>query len=159
MINQAVHTLDLMYFLGGPVRSLCGSVSRLLDYDIEVEDTVSARLNYENGAKGLLMATNANYKNMSVQLTVQMEKAEFLMADDKLYRLDGGRRELVAENAKLEGTKFYYGASHSKLIHKFYRQLENNGDDYIHVRDAVMCIRLIDAIHQSSREEKTVEIH
>ena len=39
MINQSVHTLDLLYFLGGSVKSLRASVSQLLDYGIEVEDT------------------------------------------------------------------------------------------------------------------------
>lgn len=158
MVNQAVHTLDLLYYLGGPIRSLKGSVSQLLDYGIEVEDTVSVRLDYENGAAGMLMATNANFKNMSVQLVVQLEKAEFELADDKLYRIDGGRKELLAENERLPGAKFYFGVSHKKLINKFYEQLETDGDDYIHVKDAQMCIRLIDAIHQSSREKRTVEI-
>lgn len=41
--------------------------------------------------------------------------------------------------------------SHGILINKFYRAIENNTDDYIHVRDAEMSIRLIDAIHASSK--------
>ena len=53
MINQSVHTLDLLYFLGGTIKGVHASVSQLLDYGIEVEDTVTARLEYENGARGL----------------------------------------------------------------------------------------------------------
>lgn len=159
MINQSVHTLDLLYYLGGPVCSLHASVSQLLDYGIEVEDTVSASLQYANGAKGVFMATNANYKNESVQICVQLEKAEFAILDNVLYRChDDGSREALCEDAKFPGTKFYYGASHAKLIGKFYRALENNGDDYIHVRDAEMSIRLIDAIQQSGREGRAVAL-
>ena len=44
MINQAVHTLDLLYYLGGTIRSVRAGTCQLLDYGIEVEDTVSARL-------------------------------------------------------------------------------------------------------------------
>ena len=126
MINQSVHTLDLLYFLGGPVKSLRASVSQLLDYGIEVEDTVAAQLTYADGGKGLFMATNANYKNESVQIGVQLEKADFAIIENVLYRVaqDGSREELC-EDARLPGTKFYYGASHAKLIGKFYKALED----------------------------------
>ena len=159
MINQSVHTLDLLYHLGGPVTAVKASVSQLLDYGIEVEDTVSARLTYANGARGLFLATNANYRNESVQIRVQMEKAEFSIIDNVLYRLnsDGGRERLV-EDEKLPGTKFYYGASHGKLINQFYREIETGGSDYIHVSDAVMSIRLIDAIQKSGRSGETVQV-
>lgn len=155
MINQSVHTLDLLYYLGGPVKGIKASVSQLLDYGIEVEDTVSACLTYENGAQGLFMATNANFKNESVQIVVMLEQAEFAIMDNALYRMmPDGSRELLVEDAKLPGTKFYYGASHGKLIGKFYEALEADSQDYLHVRDAVMSIRLIDTILESGRTGK-----
>ncbi|MCI6465476.1 MAG: Gfo/Idh/MocA family oxidoreductase [Faecalicatena sp.] len=159
MINQSVHTLDLLYYLGGTIQSVKASVSQLLDYGIEVEDTVSARLMFSGGAQGLFMATNANYKNESVQISVQTEKAEFCIIDNVLYLLeeDGNKKRLV-EDAKLPGTKFYYGASHQKLIAKFYQAVEQETQDYIHVKDAVMSMRLIDAIQESGRTRQTVRL-
>lgn len=159
MINQSVHTLDLLYYLGGPITGLKAVVSQLLDYGIEVEDTVAASLTYANGAKGLFLATNANYKNESVQISVQLEQAEFLIMDNILYRVeeDGNKTKLV-EDARLPGSKFYYGASHGKLIGKFYRAIENDTQEYIHVKDAQMSIQLIDAIQESGRTGKYVTI-
>ena len=159
MINQSVHTLDLLYCLAGPVDTAHASVSQILDYGIEVEDTVTARLTFANGAHGLFMATNANYKNESVQITVQTEKAEFAILDNILYRVEAdGARKPLAEDRRLPGTKFYYGASHRKLIDKFYRAVEEDTQDYIHVKDAVMSIRLIDAIQESGRSGKAVRV-
>lgn len=159
MINQSVHTLDLLYYLGGPIKEIKASVTQLLDYGIEVEDTVAANLFYENGAHGLFLATNANYKNESVQISVQLEKAEFAIIDNVLYRVrEDQTRERLVEDAKLPGTKFYYGASHGKLIGKFYRGIEEGTQDYIHVKDAVMSIRLIDAIQKSGRTGKRVTV-
>lgn len=159
MINQSVHTLDLMYYLAGPVAGLRASVSQLLDYSIEVEDTVSACLTFENGARGLFMATNANYKNQSVQISLQTEKAEFIIDDNVLCQIgEDGIRRALAEDARLPGSKFYYGASHGKLINGFYRALEEGTEDYIHVKDALMSIRLIDAIHQSSRTQSYIRV-
>lgn len=159
MINQSVHTLDLLYYLGGPVLSVRASVSQLLDYGIEVEDTVSARLTFANGAQGLFLATNANYKNEGVQISVQTEKAEFSIIDNILYRMDGdGSKERLAEDARLPGTKFYYGASHQKLIAKFYQAVEQDTQNYIHVKDAVMSVRLIDAIQESGRTGQQIRL-
>ena len=153
MINQSVHTLDLLYDLGGEIRSLRASTAQLLDYGIEVEDTVAAALEYENGARGMFLATVANYKNESVQISVQLENAEFAILDNVLYRVrEDGTREALCEDAKFPGTKFYYGASHATLIAGFYRAIETDSDDYIHVRDALMSIRLIDAIQKAGRE-------
>lgn len=157
MINQSIHTLDLLYYLGGEISQIKASVSQLLDYGIEVEDTVSAKLTYSNGVTGVFIATNANFKNESVQIRVQLEKAEFAILDNILYRVmeDGSKTKLV-EDAKLPGSKFYYGASHSKIIAKFYKALERNSQEYLHVKDAVMSIRLIDAIHESGRSMSAV---
>ncbi len=157
MMNQSVHTLDLLHYLCGPVKALRGTVAQLLDYGIEVEDTVTARLEFENGARGVFWATNANFTNESVQITVATEKAAFTIADSFLTRKDpDGAVTTLCEDARLPGAKFYFGASHGKLIDRFYRALETGGDDYIHVRDAVMSIRLIGAILRSDREKAAV---
>lgn len=152
MINQSVHTLDLLYYLGGNIRGLKASVSQLLDYGIEVEDTVTARLDYVNGAKGLFFATNANYKNEAVQIAIQLERGEFRIEENTLYQIlsEGGKKQL-AEDRKFLGTRFYYGASHGKLIDSFYRVLEAGKGEYVRVKDAQMSIRLIDAILESGK--------
>lgn len=157
MINQSVHTLDLLYYLCGEIRSVHGSVSQLADFGIEVEDTVSARLEFASGVQGMFMATNCNYTNESVQIKIACEKASFLIENDALFRIDpDGTYTRICENEKMPGAKFYFGASHRTLIAEFYRALENDTDDYIHVKDAEMSIRLIDAILESSRKGCTV---
>lgn len=159
MINQSIHTLDLLYHLGGHIKNVKASVTQLLDYGIEVEDTVSASLSYTNGAKGLFLATNANYKNECVQIAIQLEKAEFQIIDNILYQIEpDGNKKMLIEDRKLPGTKFYYGASHDKLIRQFYQSLENNNQDYIHVKDALMSIRLIDAIQEAGKSGKIVKV-
>ena len=159
MINQSVHTLDLLYYLCGDITRLHATVNQLLEYGIEVEDTVVARLEFANGANGVFFASNANYTNESVQIRVATEKAVFHIENDILVRiLPDGSREKLCENEKMPGAKFYFGASHAKLIAKFYRAIEQNTDDYIHVRDAVMSIRLIDAICRSGKADAAVAL-
>ncbi|MGL4913899.1 MAG: Gfo/Idh/MocA family protein, partial [Romboutsia sp.] len=137
MINQSIHTLDLMQLLGGEISSIKGRIDNFLDYDIEVEDTATASIKFKNGAKGIFFATIAHASNSSVELEVILEKGEFTIKDSKLHRnLDGEIIEL-SEDERLSGSKHYYGASHSILIDNYYNCLINNTKDYVHIEDAI----------------------
>ena len=156
MINQAVHTLDLMQLLGGKIESIKGNIDNFLDYNIEVEDTVNAIINFENGARGIFFATIANATNSNVEIEVVLEKGIFTIKDSKLYRhIDGDFIE-IAEDERLSGSKHYYGASHGKLINRYYECLLNNTKDYIHIEDAIPSIKMIDSIRCSSEYGKTI---
>lgn len=159
MINQALHTMDLMQLLGGEIVKIKGSIDQLLDYGIEVEDTANARIQFTNGATGLLFATNANTVNSSVELQVILEKGKFTIKDSILTQSgDDGRKEEIIEDEKLPGTKFYYGASHAKLINQFYECIKNDTDDYIHAKDAQTSMEMIQAIRDSSDNRKEIEM-
>ena len=141
------------------LKELKGSISNLLDYGIEVEDTAAANIKFKNGATGLFFATNSNFGNSSVELQVVFENAKFTIKDSILTRLnEEGKKERMVEDAKLPGSKFYYGASHMKLINKFYTCILNNTCDYVHVKDALPSIQIIDAIRKSSELNKEIKL-
>jgi UDP-N-acetyl-2-amino-2-deoxyglucuronate dehydrogenase len=159
MINQALHTLDLMHLVGGEIESIRGSVDQLLDYNIEVEDTASAHIQFKNGAKGLFFATNANADNSSVELEVLFEKERLLIKDSILIRVtEAGEKEELMEDAKLPGSKHYYGASHAKTIDQFYSAIMKDSQNYIHAKDALASIAIIDAIHLSSEKKQPIKM-
>lgn len=159
MINQALHTLDLMQLVGGEIEYIRGSVDKLLDYNIEVEDTASARIQFKNGAKGLFFATNANADNSSVELEVLFEIDRFIIKDSILTRVnEAGEKEELMEDAKLPGSKHYYGASHAKTINQFYSAILENTQDYIHAKDALASLAIIDSIHLSSEKKQTIKM-
>ena len=159
MINQSLHTLDLMYFLGGDIRRIHALVGQTNDYGIEVEGDVVARMEYANGARGLFFATNNNWTNESVQIRVALEKGVFHIEDNTLYKINkDSSREVICKAPVLEGIKFYYGASHTRMIERFRKAVASGSDDYIHVKDAVMVIRLMETIFQSGREDKLIDV-
>ncbi|MGE6378402.1 Gfo/Idh/MocA family protein [Peribacillus muralis] len=157
MINQALHTLDLMQLIGGEMVSIKGEVSRLLDYEIEVEDTATANMTFESGARGLFFATIANADNDSVELQVLLENGKLTIKDSILFCIDeAGKMERLAEDAKLPGSKFYYGASHAKLINAFYESILSDTQAYVHAREAVPSLKMIEAIRKSSQRNKAI---
>jgi len=159
MINQAIHTIDLMQLLGGEVEAIRGSIDNLLDYGFEVEDTATANIKFVNGATGLFFATITNSDDSSVELQVLCEKAKFTIKDSILTKVNvHGKKEQIAADEQLLGEKFYYGASHGKLINHFYSCIENNTMDYIHAKEAFTSLCMIDAIRRSSEEKSLISI-
>ena len=101
-------------------------------------------------------AASINATNSNVEIEVVLEKGMFTIKDSKLYRhIDGDFIE-IAEDERLSGAKHYYGASHGKLINKYYDCLINNSKDYVHIKDAIPSIKMIDSIRQSSESRKTI---
>ena len=156
--NQSIHTLDLMAYLGGPVASIHGEIMQLLDYGIDVEDTATARLEYRSGAVGLFFATVAHGENTSVELDVTTERAHYRIRDEKLFQVEKGEEQLLAEDPVIQSGRGYWGSSHGRVIRSFYQALMGEACDYPHAVDGVNSLRMIDAIRASSASKKTVTL-
>lgn len=61
LMNQAIHSVDLLYWLMGPVKSIVAQTATLAHDRIEVEDVATASLQFENGALGTIEATTAAF--------------------------------------------------------------------------------------------------
>ncbi len=61
LMNQAIHSVDLLSWLMGPVKDLSARTAMLAHERIEVEDVAMATLRFANGALGVIEATTAAY--------------------------------------------------------------------------------------------------
>ncbi len=159
LINQAIHTLDLMMQIGGDVKRINGSVSKFSDIEIDVEDTASAKIDFNNGIRGLFFCSNCNAKNSSIEIQVYCEKGTFTIKDYALWFNEINaetEKTLLIRDDLLHGDKVYYGASHVFLIRDFYEALSGKSDNYVRISDAGQVIQLIQGIKKSSAENKPV---
>ncbi len=160
MINQAIHTLDLMLQIGGRVQKINGSISKFSDIDMDVEDTASAKIDFSNGIRGLFFGSVCNAQNSSIELQVYCEKGTFTIKDYSLWYNpieDETEKILLVRDEILPGEKVYYGASHVFLIHDFYEVLAGKSENYVSISDAGQVIQLIQGIRKSSTENKSVK--
>ena len=84
LMNQGVHTVDLMLWLCGRATSVYAQ-TRTLGHDrIEVEDCVAATVTFENGAIGTIIASTAAYPGFPVRLAVHGTLGTAVMEGDAL---------------------------------------------------------------------------
>ena len=116
LINQALHTLDLLIWICGQPTELVASVSNLTLSDcIEVEDTATLLCSGEHGF--VFNATNGSSADCPVELTLFTEGGTVKVMPRQV--LVGGELHSFEDSYSALG-KACYGSGHEALITDFY---------------------------------------
>lgn len=159
LINQAIHTLDLLHWLIGEAEEIQGSVhTRLLSDCIEVEDTAEAVIRFKGGAVGIFYATNCYVTDSSVQLEIICEKAVLRLGEGLTIQYRDGTIEKVTETDSETGHKAYWGCGHRELIRDFYRRLASGESFPIDGMEGLKTLQWVQGIYASSRENRPVRM-
>jgi UDP-N-acetyl-2-amino-2-deoxyglucuronate dehydrogenase len=154
MMNQAIHTVDLLQWLVGEVVSLSGNAStRFLGATIEVEDTAEFVAEHSGGARSVFYATLAHAVNAPVTLDVVTEKATLSLRGDLTITYSNGRVEVVPERVAESGGRAYWGVSHELLITDFYARLNDAGPFWIDPAEAQKSLAIVKEIYRQSYPE------
>lgn len=153
LMNQSIHTLDLMYYLAGKVKNMEGSVANRNNKDIiEVEDTAEATIWFENGVTGIFYATNCNFKDSSVQVELFFENGSVFLYRDALYlNTENGLEKLIDNSTAFNNNgKACWGSGHAMMMKRFYDALCGSDDWYCDIDDAIPVLEMIGEIYKTS---------
>ncbi|MBV8894926.1 MAG: Gfo/Idh/MocA family oxidoreductase, partial [Acidobacteriaceae bacterium] len=84
LINQAIHQIDLLLYLSGPVSSVFGKWQLGARHRIESEDIVNALLAYEAGATGVIQASTALWPGYAERIEIHGTKGSAIITGDRL---------------------------------------------------------------------------
>ncbi len=70
LMNQAIHCVDLLYHLMGPVEAVCGNCATLFHESMETEDLGLALLKFKSGAMGLIEGTTLAYPGFFSEVNI-----------------------------------------------------------------------------------------
>lgn len=161
LINQAIHTLDLMQWFGGGVTRLKGVVdcTRLAD-TIDTEDTAMATFDFNNGASGLFFASNTHTLDAPLQLDIHCEQGELQLRDNTLWRIADGKKAMVAsDTTPYNHSKSYWGIGHFQAIRQFYQAIQHRENTpFTGISDAAKSLQLVEAIYRSSQLRQWVTL-
>ena len=154
MINQAIHSLDLLqWFCGMPETVIAHCSNNSLQGVIDVEDTAYGLFSLKNGGNFVINATNAA-KNCFTIISM-------FHAGDDTVELSGDN--LIVNGkfvTKSDGTPIFgkeeWGVGHNKLIKEFYNCLENGKKFPIDFYEASKTVKLILKMYQSNGEKVNI---
>ncbi len=152
LINQTIHTIDLLcWFLGAP-ESVSGVAANLTHRDIvEVEDTATVTMRHPDGVTSVYFATNSHSSDAPVELELTFESA--------IVRLQGGvvtattangAVEVLASDAKATGDRAYWGTSHARLIDDFHARVAEGEPFWIDADAALVSLGVLRDVYVAS---------
>lgn len=155
LINQALHTFDLLQWLCGMPEEVKASISTLtLKDEIEVEDTATVLCTGENGGCFTFYASNGSAKDCPVEITLRAD-GEWIKLMPK-YTVIGNRFTSFEENHHVYG-KACYGSGHEALIADFYDCIKTGRRFGIDGTEGAKVVRMILAAYRSGGKAVKVE--
>jgi UDP-N-acetyl-2-amino-2-deoxyglucuronate dehydrogenase len=157
LINQAIHGIDLLRWICGPVAEVRGLTARTL-HPIETEDVGMALLRFESGALGQIVGTSVAYPGYSerIELHGTEGSAVLVQGEGRLewyLRGEEPRTEVAAEQVSAGGrdprTISYHG--HTAEFADFYDAIRRGREPFIPGREGRHALELVEAIYLSSQ--------
>ena len=84
LMNQAIHSVDLLLWLMGPIADLSARCATWAHERIQVEDTAVASLRFENGALGVIEATTSAYPGFLKRIAVHGDQGTAVMEEEDI---------------------------------------------------------------------------
>lgn len=153
VINQSIHTLDLIQWLvGADMTDIKSSISqKRLAGKVETEDTTDALITFENGVQALFYATLCYNANSPVFIEILCEKGKIVMYDDlAIIKKGEEKRTVTFEHAK--GEKGYWGNSHGRLIADFYDCIINRTSFSVDGVSGIKAVKIVDNLYKNAKK-------
>ena len=151
LMNQAIHTIDLVQWLLGEVTDVRGSFATLMFSDaIEVEDTAEAVLQHAGGVRTNFYATLTHFKDAPVLIEITCEQGVLRLEGDLRAIAADGSQQLLASADVVRTGRNYWGASHARLIGDFYGQLSGPTPFWIGAEEAFKSLDIAQAVYGRS---------
>ena len=177
LINQGVHTLDLMLWLCGPVETVYAQARTAAHERIEVEDIITATLSFRNGAVGSLFASTAAYPGFPARLAVYGDAGSAVIEGDALASMASRDGEALTGDAPVAhavqvamgGTRaalndtsaspaIAWGDAHREQILDFVDACRNDRAPLLDGAGGRLAVATINAIYESARTGNVIAV-
>jgi len=165
LINQAIHQVDILLHLIGPVSAVSGMWQLGARHKIESEDVVSALLRYESGATGVIQASTAIWPGYTERIEIHGTKGSAIISGDRLTSWDVLDDEF-ADPAPVEASSASGSSDPMNIsVTTFERQfldfadaIKNNREPLCGGEDGYRALQLVLGVYQSCQENQMVRL-
>jgi predicted dehydrogenase len=161
LMNQAIHNVDLLYWLMGDVESITAMCGTLAHVRIEVEDTAVAALQFKNGALGVIEAATSAYPGLLKRTEIHGDRGsarveqdditlwefqEKVPSDDDVYAAMAGQTGFKAGASDPRGITHI---GHRDQLVDFLSAIDENRPPLVDGREGRKSVEIIRAIYRS----------
>jgi UDP-N-acetyl-2-amino-2-deoxyglucuronate dehydrogenase len=160
LINQAIHTVDLLLWLFGDVVTVKARTSTVL-HQIEGEDTALALFEFANGALGLLQATTAAFPGYPRRVEISGTEGTVILEQDRIIAVDVKNLptgvEATAQSQDKENTSSPavsdFGG-HQTVFEDFIRAVQQNRPPMCDGHEGRRSLALVEEIYAAAKSAK-----
>lgn len=153
MINQALHTLDILEWVMGEPSEVVSSVNNLtLNGVIDVEDTAVSI--FSGGANFSFFASNGSKESFPIEMTFIGNGVKVKVFENSL--LINGKIKTFKTDNKVYG-KACYGTGHKLIIKDFYAHVSSGKKFWLDATEGSKVLKLIFAIYESKGNKISIK--
>jgi UDP-N-acetyl-2-amino-2-deoxyglucuronate dehydrogenase len=164
LINQAIHTVDLLLWCFGPVRRVFGRIATAV-HAIEAEDTAVAVLEFTSGALATIEATTAAFPGYARRLELTGSEGTIVLDGDRLVSVDLRGREpmrhvepATAPAVSAASPVVADASAHQRVFEDFIHAVSTGAPPACDGAGGRVSVEVIEAIYRSAAAGHPVEL-
>lgn len=164
VINQSIHTIDLLQWMVGEVDSICAFKGTFTHEDMEAEDNAAACLEFKNGAIGVFEASTSIVPAQERKIEVYGPRGTARLEGDTFYKQIGDSEE----TDKHKSTEDAAGAAsplagmtaqnHYKQYEQILDAFQNNTEPVVSGRKSLQSLAIVEGLYRSADKKESVHI-
>jgi UDP-N-acetyl-2-amino-2-deoxyglucuronate dehydrogenase len=165
LMNQSIHTIDLLQWLAGPVATVVGRTATLA-HRIDTEDTASAVLEFQNGAMGVIQGATSCWPGDRARLELHGDKGTVVLEEGRIttWQLADAAADEEERMLNLEGVQGSGSSDPTAIGYEMHRRqladlvdaIRQHRRPVIEGAEARKALEIILAIYRSAQTNRPV---
>ncbi|KAA1262421.1 putative 4,5-dihydroxyphthalate dehydrogenase [Rubripirellula obstinata] len=170
LMNQAIHSVDLLVWLMGPVKEISAMTATMTHERIEVEDVAVATLKFENGALGVIEATTTAFPGSLKRIEISGSHGTAVLEEEDIIQWsfaeetdedEAIRKRMAGKNSSGGGAADpsaidHHG--HTQLFEELVASVNEDRPTVINGHEGRRSVEVIRAIYESAKTGQTVRL-
>jgi len=164
LINQAIHTIDLLQWIMGDVKTIFGQIDKFTHKRIEGEDNAVAVLRFQNGALGVIEGSTSVRPAMARRLEIHGTEGTAVLKNNSFTIRSSKESESVNKEVStpagaanpLQG---YSLVSHQKQFEAIVESIKNHAQPPLSGQEALKSLAIVLAIYESANLNQPVYLN
>lgn len=163
VINQSIHTIDLLQWFMGGVESVSGLKGTFTHEGIEAEDTAVACLKFKNGAIGVFEGSTSVVPAQKRRIEINGSTGTALLEGDRFRKKPENEKTVNSEDSgESAGAASPLGGmntiNHRRQFEQVLEAFTGNGDPIVSGEESLKSLAIIEALYISAGEKRVVYI-